>query len=208
MDRTPHSAKDALRPDLQAVADLIEDGEKVLEIGCSDGALLSYLTREKNADCRGLELDQAKVNKCASEGLFVIQGDAALDLDTYPDQAFDTVIVVRTLQTVSRPDRVLQSVARIGKRVIVTVPNFGQWRVRMDLFKRGRMPMTSTLSTPWFATDNIHFCTLRDFDDLTQSLGLSTQAFFGLTRTGKRVSWSLGAANWRADQGLYILESR
>lgn len=204
----PENTPSTLRPDLDAVANLIEEGERVLEIGCANGLLLSHLTTHKGADCRGLEIDQSRVNACAGAGLFVIQGDAENDLATYPDKAFDTVILVRTLQTVNRPDEVLRSVARIGRRVIVTVPNFGQWRVRLDFLKRGRMPMTRSLSTPWYETENIHFCTLKDFDDLVRVLGLKTTAFYGISRSGKRKNWSLKSANWRADQGLFVLEER
>ena len=196
-----------LRTDQIEVAKLVKPGESILEIGCGDGALLSDLSTEKSITARGLEIDQEYVNACAAAGLFVIQGDAENDLANYPDKAFDAVVMVQTLQTVNRPDQILKEVIRIGKRVIISVPNFGHWRVRFDLMLRGRMPMTRSLDTPWYQTENIHFCTLKDFRDLIKDMGLKITGFRALSRKGKVISTNPDAGNWRAEQGIFVLDN-
>src|SRR5829696_5758319 len=157
------STPDELRRDLRLIADMIEPGTRVLDIGCGDGALLAYLAREKSVDARGIELSQSGVNACVRHGLSVIQGDADSDLDAFPNDAFDVVVLSRTLQATRQPRHVLEALLRIGKRAIVSFPNFGFWRVRLSLMFRGRMPVTELLNSPWYDTPNIHLCTIRDF---------------------------------------------
>jgi len=196
----------SLRPDLKLIADLIEPGSRVLDVGCDDGALLDYLVAEKNIDGRGLEISQEGVNACVAKGLFVIQGDADNDLSEYPDGSFDYVVLSKTLQAVHRPRDVLRALLRIGKRAVVTIPNFGHWRVRMSLMRRGRMPVTKSLDKSWYDTANIHFCTIRDLFDLIEAEGLRVQEFVPHSQQGKRLKAGPKAANWRADQALFLLE--
>src|SRR5436853_3151211 len=167
----PAAPADRLRRDLRLIADMIEPESRVLDIGCGDGALLAYLAREKGVDARGMELSQAGVNACVRHGLSVIQGDADRDLDAFPDGAFDIVVLSQTLQATRQPRHVLEALLRIGKRAIVSFPNFGYWRVRLSLFWRGRMPVTDLLSHTWYDTPNIHFCTIRDFVALCDETG-------------------------------------
>lgn len=195
-----------LRADLKLIANLIEPGSRVLDIGCGDGDLLDHLVQNKKVDGRGIEISQQGVNDCVAKGLFVIQGDADNDLSEYPDGSFDYVILSKTLQAVYRPQLVMRELLRIGKRAVVTIPNFGQWKVRLSLFTRGRMPVTKALDKTWYNTDNIHFCTILDLFDLIEEEGLKVCQFVPHRADGTPLSLSPARANWHADQGLFLLE--
>jgi methionine biosynthesis protein MetW len=197
----------AIRPDLQLIADLVEPGARVLDIGCADGELLDFLVKTKGVDGRGIEISQTGVNQCVAKGLSVIQGDADNDLAEYPDQSFDTVILSRTLQAVHQPKTVLLELLRIGKKAIVTIPNFGQWHVRLSLFGRGRMPVTKSLHRTWYNTENIHFCTILDLHDLIVEENIELLQFVPHQKDGKRLNMGLKRANWFADQALFLLDS-
>jgi methionine biosynthesis protein MetW len=198
---------DGLRRDLKLIADLVAPGSRVLDIGCADGALLAYLTAEKGVDGRGMELSQAGVNACVRSGLSVIQGDADNDLAAYPTDAFDYVILSQTLQATRQPRQVLESLARIGRRAIVSVPNFGYWRVRLGLLLTGRMPNSPLLAHTWYDTPNIHLCTIRDFLALAGELGLLIEQAQMLDRIGRpwRFRADSATANWLAEQGVFLL---
>lgn len=159
-----------LRPDLAAIAAMIRPGARVLDVGCGDGALLEHL-KAKNVDGRGIEISQANVNACVARGLAVVQGDADSDLVDYPAQIFDAVILSQTIQATEKPRVVLEHLLRIGRRVAISLPNFGYWKVRLSLLVEGRMPRTRTLDNSWWETPNIHLCTLADFVDLTRECG-------------------------------------
>ena len=197
----------SIRPDLQLIADLIEPGARVLDIGCADGELLDFLVNTKQVDGRGIEISQTGVNQCVARGLSVIQGDADNDLAEYPDQSFDTVILSRTLQAVHQPKTVLLELLRIGKKAIVTIPNFGQWHVRFSLFSGGRMPVTKALHRTWYNTENIHFCTILDLHDLIMEENIELLEFVPHQKSGKRLKMGLKRANWFADQALFLLNS-
>jgi methionine biosynthesis protein MetW len=156
-----------LRPDLAAIAAMIRPGARVLDVGCGDGALLEHL-KAKNVDGRGIEISQANVNACVARGLAVVQGDADTDLVDYPAQVFDAVILSQTIQATEKPRVVMDHLLRIGRRVAISLPNFGYWKIRLSLLRGGRMPRTRTLDHSWWATPNIHLCTLADFVDLTR----------------------------------------
>ena len=154
--------KKILRNDLLVIARLIKKEEKVLDVGCGDGNLLDFLSKTKDVNCRGVELKQNGVNQCIKKGLSVIQGDANYDLADYPDNAFSTVILSQTIQAMIYPDKVIQNLIRIGKRAIVSFPNFGYWKVRTSLLLFGKMPVTKTLPNTWYNTPNLHMCTIKD----------------------------------------------
>ncbi len=160
----------ATRIDLLLIAGLVAEKSRVLDVGCGDGSLLTLLRDQRGADARGIELSQAGVNSCVARGLSVIQGDADTDLAAYPDQAFDYAILSQTLQATRQPRKVLEDLLRIGKRVIISFPNFGHWRVRWQLGFSGHMPVTENMPHTWYDTPNIHFCTLRDFVNLTREI--------------------------------------
>lgn len=196
-----------IRVDLLHIARMVEPGSRVLDVGCGDGALLDYLTQERGADARGIELSQAGVNACVTRGLSVVQGDADSDLKDYPSKAFDYVILSQTLQATYRPREVVSQLLRIGKRAIVSFPNFGYWRVRLNLMLTGRMPNTGTLDNPWYATPNIHLCTVRDFVVMCDELGVVIEQGLAIDNKGNPIPWAqaLWLANWVADQGLFVL---
>lgn len=159
---TPSEQK-AIRIDLQIIADMIEPDTRLLDVGCGNGDLLDYLVHFKQVDGRGIEISTEGVRSCVNAGLSVIQGDADTDLETYPDQAFDYVVLSQTLQTVTAPRVVLENMLRIGRRAIVSFPNFAYWRLRLYLALTGRMPVSKSLPYQWHNTPNIHLCTIKDF---------------------------------------------
>ncbi len=198
-----------LRRDLALIAEMVAVQSRVLDIGCGDGALLASLAATKEVEGRGMELSQSGVNACVRAGLSVVQGDADNDLAPYPAGAFDYAILSQTLQATHRPKAVLQSLARIGRRVIVSFPNFGYWRVRFGLLTTGRMPASDLLAYPWYETPNIHLCTIRDFIDLADDLGLMIERAVILDRAGEPLPWAAGSrlANVFGEQGIFLLRS-
>ena len=157
-----------LRPDLQIIADRVAPATRVLDVGCGDGALMAALRDDKQVDARGMELDRANVAECVARGLSVIQGDANTDLADYPDAAFDYAILSQTLQATREPRTVLEQLLRVGRRAIVSFPNFAHWRCRLYLATRGRMPVSKFMPYQWYDTPNIHFCTVKDFEALCE----------------------------------------
>ena len=206
----PTGSPDELRRDLRLIAEMIEPGARVLDIGCGDGALLAYLARNKGVDGRGIELSQSGVNACVGHGLSVIQGDADRDLDAYPAAAFDVVVLSQTLQATRRPRGVVEALVRIGRRAIVSFPNFGFWRIRLGLLTRGRMPMSHLLPNPWYETPNIHLCTIRDFVALCDELGVKVERSVTLDRHGRPYALDPrgSLANLLAEQGMFVLSGR
>jgi methionine biosynthesis protein MetW len=206
----PTVSTDELRRDLRLIAEMIDPGARVLDIGCGDGALLAYLTRQKGVDGRGIELSQAGVNACVSHGLSVIQGDADRDLDAYPARAFDVVVLSQTLQATRAPRRVIEALVRIGRRAIVSFPNFGFWKIRLGLLLRGRMPISDLLPHPWYETPNIHLCTIRDFVALCDELEVRVERSLTLDRHGRPYALDPrgGLANLLAEQGVFVLSGR
>ena len=203
----PDARAGDIRVDLQLIADMVAPAARVLDVGCGDGALLHHLARFKQVDGRGMELSQSGVNACVAQGLSVIQGDADTDLRDYPTAAFDYVILSQTLQATRQPRAVLEELLRIGRHAIVSFPNFGYWRVRWHLLWHGSMPVTATLDQPWYATPNIHLCTVRDFEALCRELGLVIERRHSVTAHGGRSTiQSSGAfANLFGAQVVYLL---
>jgi methionine biosynthesis protein MetW len=196
-----------IRVDLQQVADLIPAGSRVLDVGCGDGTLLAYLAAFKHIDGRGMELSMARVRAAVSQGLPVIQGNLETDLKDYPTGAFDYAVLSQTLQATHNPRAVVEELLRIGKRAIVSFPNFGHWRVRLSVMFGGRMPVTPTLAESWFDTPNIHLCTILDFVDLCRTAGIKIEASFALDAMGQRLGFTATGrrANLLSEQALFVL---
>jgi methionine biosynthesis protein MetW len=195
------------RIDFAVIAGLVKPGTKVLDVGCGDGDLLDLLQRERRVDGRGIEISQKGVNECVARGLAVIQGDADSDLGFYQDKGFDYVILSQTLQATRNPRIVLEHLLRIGDRAIVSIPNFGHWRVRLSLFWTGRMPVTKDLPYTWYDTPNIHFCTIDDFIALCGEVGAIIESAAALNENGERMGLKLPRFLWNffGQQAVFLV---
>ena len=196
------------RVDFDVITALVSDGARVLDIGSGDGALLEILHERRGIDGRGIELSQKGVNECVARGLSVIQGDADHDLVYYPDQTFDYVILSQTIQATHNPKIVLDQLLRIGRRAIVSFPNFGYWQVRLSLLFNGRMPVTRDLPYSWYDTPNIHFCTMQDFVSLTKEVGATIEKAEALNGAGQKMGVSMPWAMWNlfGQQAVFLLK--
>ena len=201
----PERAAD-IRIDFILISQMIKEGSTVLDVGCGDGDLLEFLSSQKKIDTRGIEITASGVKNSISKGLSVIQGNAEKDIKFYPDNSFDYVLLSQTLQAVNRPDLLLKELLRVGKKAIVSFPNFGYWRVRFNLMLKGTMPMNKTLSHPWYSSPNIHFCTIRDFVGLCDQLDMKIINHMAINAGGIKMKFDhLGIANFFATQGLYLI---
>lgn len=196
------------RADHRRVADMVQPGTRVLDVGCGDGVLLDFLARKHGVDARGIELSREGVAACVAKGLAVIQGDADTDLADYPDDCFDTVILSQTLQATRRPRAVLEEMLRIGRNAIVSFPNFGHWRIRLHILVQGRMPVTENLPDTWYDTPNIHFCTIRDFVTLVDDIDAKIVRADALDAAGRPVAVKMPWWVWNliGEQGVFWLE--
>ena len=199
--------KTSIRKDWKLIESLIQEKSKVLDIGCGEGGLLKQLEDNINADTRGIELDSNLARKAIASGLSVVQGNAEIDLDQYSDESFDYVILSQTLQAVLKPKDLLIELLRIGKKAIVSFPNFGHWRIRTQLLFKGRMPITKGLPYSWYETPNIHFFTIKDFQELCKELNIVIEDSIGLTSNGKQFKLnnnSLGV-NFFTSEAIFLI---
>lgn len=198
------------RGDHLLIAEMVEPDSRALDVGCGDGALLQLLAETKNTDGRGVELSRERVNACVMRGLSVIQGDADRDLDDYPDQAFDYAILSLTIQATRHPRLVLENLLRIGRRAIVSFPNFGHWRIRADLLLTGRMPQTENLPDTWYDSPNSHLCTIKDFVDLAELADAEVEEAVAFNSSGQRlpIRRSLSLQNLLGEKAVFRLRKR
>ena len=207
MSENGHKSTQTTRVDLLLIADMVDRGSRVLDVGCEEGSLLRVLAETRDVDARGIELSQEGVNRCVAQGLSVVQGDADKDLANYPDNAFDYVILSQTIQATQHPRVVLEELLRIGRHAIVSIPNFGHWRIRLELLFRGRMPVNENLPYSWYDTPNIHFCTLRDFVELCGELKATVEQQIALNTHGQPLSGHTPSklTNLLGEQAVFML---
>ena len=198
-----------MKDEFKVISDLIEDNKKVLDVGCADGTLMQFLKENKNINVRGLEISKEKVQECIAKGLTVIEGNAEKDLKQFPDKSFDYVVLSQTLQAFLSPELVLDELLRVGKKAIVTIPNFGNWQVRLHLLFKGTMPITKSLPEQWHSTPNLHMCTIKDFVNfiiskeikMIKTLALNNNNVSNITNN------NLGTKNLFADLGIFLIEN-
>ena len=197
-----------MKEEFKVISELIDEKSRVLDVGCGDGILMEYLLKNKVVDVRGLEISKEKVKKCLSNGLAVVEGDAEYDLKQFPDLSFDYVILSQTLQAFMSPENVIKDLLRVGKKVIVTIPNFGHWKVRLDLLFKGEMPITKNLPYEWYNTPNLHMCTIKDFFHFVKSKDIKIFKSLALNNLNKSTinQGNLGVKNLFADLGIFLIE--
>ena len=197
-----------MKNEFKVISDLIEDNKKVLDVGCADGTLMQFLKENKNINVRGLEISKEKVQECIAKGLTVIEGNAEKDLKQFPDKSFDYVVLSQTLQAFLSPELVLDELLRVGKKAIVTIPNFGNWKVRLHLLFKGTMPITKSLPEQWHSTPNLHMCTIKDFVNFIKSKEIKMIKTLALNsnNTSNITNNNLGTKNLFADLGIFLIE--
>ena len=197
-----------MKNEFQVIAELIENDKKVLDVGCGDGILMDFLKKNKNTNIRGLEISKSKVQECIAKGLTVIEGNAEKDLKQFPDKSFDYVVLSQTLQAFLDPELVIEELLRVGKKAIVTIPNFGYWKVRLHLLFKGTMPITKRLPDEWYNTPNVHMCSIKDFFHFVKSKDI--KIFKSLAVSNQNVSiikdGNLPIKNLVADLGIFLIE--
>ena len=169
-----------MKKEFKVIAELLPNNTRVLDVGCGDGDLMNFLKKEKNIEVRGLELNQENVQQCILKGLPVIQGNAETELLQFPDQSFDYVVLSQTLQAFYEPEKVLKDLLRIGKSVVISIPNFGYWKVRANLLFFGKMPVTKTLPNTWYNTPNLHMCTIKDLFNFCDEKNIEIKKVVGV----------------------------
>ena len=197
-----------MKNEFKVISDLIEDNKKVLDVGCADGTLMKFLKENKNINVRGLEISKEKVQECIAKGLTVIEGNAEKDLKQFPDKSFDYVVLSQTLQAFLSPELVLDELLRVGKKAIVTIPNFGNWKVRLHLLFKGTMPITKSLPEQWHSTPNLHMCTIKDFVNFIKSKEIKMIKTLALNNNNVSniTNNNLGNKNLFADLGIFLIE--
>ncbi|MFL2891511.1 MAG: methionine biosynthesis protein MetW [Candidatus Pelagibacter sp.] len=197
-----------MKLEFKIIADLLEENTRILDVGCDDGTLMEFLKKNKNVDIRGIEISKKKVQVCISKGLTVLEGNAEFDLKQFPENSFDYVVLGQTLQAFVNPEIVIKELLRVGKKAIVTIPNFGHWRVRLNLLTKGTMPVTKTLPNDWYNTPNIHMCTIKDFVKFSKTINF--KIYKSLALMNKNVSninnSNLSFKNLFAELGIFLIE--
>ncbi|WP_440918533.1 methionine biosynthesis protein MetW [Candidatus Pelagibacter sp.] len=197
-----------MKPEYKIISDLIEKDTKVLDVGCDDGTLMEFLKTNKNVNIRGIEISKEKVQTCIAKGLTVIEGNAEFDLKQFPNDSFEYVVLGQTLQAFINPEIVIKELLRVGNKAIVTIPNFGHWKVRLNLLFKGTMPITNSLPHDWYNTPNIHMCTIKDFFRFSEVINF--KIFKSLALINENVSdinrSNLIFKNLFGELGIFLIE--
>jgi len=197
-----------MKKEFQIIAELIEKNTRVLDIGCGDGTLMKYLKDKKNVDTRGLEISKNNVQSCISKGLSIIEGNAEKDLHQFPDLSFEYAVLSQTLQAFYNPEKVIDDLLRVANKAIVTIPNFGYWKLRIHLLIKGTMPITKTLPDEWYNTPNLHLCTIKDFVnfcnkkniELFKSIALNSEKTSAINKI------NLNFKNFNSELGIFLIK--
>ena len=197
-----------MKPEFKIISDLINKNSHVLDVGCGDGILMEFLIKEKKVNIRGIEISKIKVQNCIAKGLTIIEGNAEEDLKQFPDKSFDYVILSQTLQAFLNPEKVINELLRIGKQAIVTIPNFGYWKIRLHLLLKGTMPVTRTLPDEWYNTPNIHLCTIKDFVSFGEkkNFKLSKSIALKSNQPSLITNSNLSIKNFSSNLGIFLIE--
>ena len=197
-----------MKTEFKLIADLIDTNTRVLDVGCGDGTLMEFLKNNKKIDVRGIEISKNNIQQCIGKGLTVIEGDAEQDLSQFPDGSFDFVILSQTLQAFLNPEKVISELLRVGKKAIVTIPNFGYWKVRLHLLMKGTMPVTRTLPDEWYNTPNLHMCTIKDFFNFCENRKINLYKSIALQnlKSSKITNTNLTLKNLTAVLGIFLIE--
>ena len=197
-----------MKQEFKIISDLIDENSHVLDVGCGDGILMEYLVKEKKVNIRGIEISKTKVQNCIAKGLTIIEGNAEDDLKQFPDKSFDYVVLSQTLQAFLNPEKVINELLRIGKQAIVTIPNFGYWKIRLHLLLKGTMPVTRTLPDEWYNTPNIHLCTIKDFVYFSKAKNFKLSKSIALR--SNQLSYikdgNLNLKNLSSNLGIFLIE--
>ena len=197
---TANSSLEA-RPDFKIIAEIIQPGTRVLDLGCGEGLLLAWLATNKKVLARGVEIEAANVRKAIARGVSAYQGDIDEGLADYPDKAFDYVILSQTLQETRAPLQVLTEMLRVGRKAIISFPNFGHWKVRAAMLFSGQAPKTDLFPYDWYNSPNIHFLSINDFEDLCKAHGFPIERRYFLSGSHK-----VGAyPNLRAQTAVFLV---
>jgi len=197
-----------MKKEFEVISQIIQNNKRVLDIGCGDGTLMEYLKVNQQNDVRGLEPEKNLVQKCISKGLSVIEGDAEKELVQFPEKSFDYVVLSQTLQAFLDPEEVLKQLLRIGKQTIVSIPNFGYWKVRMHLLFKGTMPITKTLPNEWYNTPNLHMCTIKDFFNFCSNKNIELYKSIALSseKTSTINKKNLIIKNLYSELGIFLIK--
>jgi methionine biosynthesis protein MetW len=196
-----------MKNEFKIIINLLPIQSRVLDVGCGDGTLIGALINQKGIDARGIELEENKVKQCISKGLSVIQGNAETELSQFPDKAFDFVILSQTLQAFYQPESVLNELLRIGKKVIISIPNFGYWQVRTSLLFFGKMPVTKALPDSWYNTPNLHMCSIKDFYQFCVERKITMNKIIGINneKTSSINQINLEMKNLLSEVGIFLI---
>jgi len=197
-----------MKKEFEAISKIIKNNKRVLDVGCGDGILMEYLKEKQKNDVRGLEPQKNLVQKCIAKGLPVIEGDAEKELIQFPKKSFDYVVLSQTLQAFFNPEEVLEQLLRIGKQTIVTIPNFGYWKVRLHLLFKGTMPITKNLPNEWYNTPNLHMCTIKDFVNFCKKKNIKIDKSMCVTdeKISEITSKNMSYKNIFSQLGIFLIE--